>query len=168
MLYQIYFITFDRIWQGKYGRGLWWNLRLYWRGSLRCRRAQRTAERLAEPGGNVDRERFLEEVLEPLGRGEDVHYRRFDCGSFTLMPEKVIHPGRVNLVEGAYAMHPDLAGHYALSLFLRVSPEEQRRRILARNGERAEMFFTRWIPFEERYFREMDVERRCDLVIHND
>ena len=46
--------------------------------------------------------------------------------------------------------------------------EEQRRRILARNGERAEMFFTRWIPFEERYFREMDVERRCDLVIHND
>ena len=129
---------------------------------------QRTPERFAEPGGNVDRERFLEEVLEPLGRGEDVHYRRFDCGSFTLEPERVIQPGRVNLVEGAYAMHPDLAPHYALSLFLRISPEEQRRRILARNGERAEMFFTRWIPFEERYFREMDVERRCDLVIHND
>ena len=129
---------------------------------------QRTPERFAEPGGNVDRERFLEEVLEPLGRGEAVHYRRFDCGSFTLMPEKLIQPGRVNLVEGAYAMHPDLAPHYALSLFLRISPEEQRRRILQRNGERAEMFFTRWIPFEERYFREMDVERRCDLVIHND
>ena len=79
---------------------------------------QRTPERFAEPGGNVDRERFLEEVLEPLGRGEAVHYRRFDCGSFTLMPEKLIQPGRVNLVEGAYAMHPDLAPHYALSLFL--------------------------------------------------
>ena len=106
--------------------------------------------------------------MEPLGRGEAVHYRRFDCGSFTLMPEKLIPPGRVNLVEGAYAMHPDLAPYYALSLFLRVSPEEQRRRILARNGERAEMFFTRWIPFEERYFREMDVEKRCSLVIRND
>lgn len=129
---------------------------------------QRTPERFAEPGGNVDRERFLAEVLEPLGRGEAVHYRRFDCGSFTLMPEKLIQPGRVNLVEGAYAMHPDLAPHYALSLFLRISPEEQRRRILQRNGERAEMFFTRWIPFEERYFREMDVEKRCSLVIRND
>ena len=129
---------------------------------------QRTPERFAEPGGNVDRERFLAEVLEPLGRGEAVHYRRFDCGSFTLMPEKLIQPGRVNLVEGAYAMHPDLAPHYALSLFLRISPEEQLRRILQRNGERAEMFFTRWIPFEERYFREMDVEKRCSLVIRND
>ena len=65
-------------------------------------------------------------------------------------------------------MHPDLAPYYALSLFLRISPEEQRRRILQRNGERAEMFFTRWIPFEERYFREMDVERRCGLVFQND
>ena len=129
---------------------------------------QRTPERFAQPGGNVDRERFLEEVLEPLGRGEAVHYRRFDCGSFTLMPEKLIQPGRVNLAEGAYAMHPDLAPHYALSLFLRISPEEQRQRILQRNGERAEMFFTRWIPFEERYFREMDVEKRCSLVIRND
>ena len=125
---------------------------------------QRTPERFAEPGGNVDRERFLEEVLEPLGRGEDVHYRRFDCGSFTLMPEKVIHPGRVNLVEGAYAMHPELAPYYDCAVFLRVPPEEQRRRILRRNGDRAEMFFRRWIPLEERYFREMNVEQRCDFV----
>ena len=129
---------------------------------------QRTPERFAQPGGNVDRERFLAEVLEPLRRGEAVHYRRFDCGSFTLAPERVIHPGRVNLVEGAYAMHPDLAPYYDLSVFLRVSPQEQRRRILARNGGRAEMFFTRWIPFEERYFREMDVERRCTLRISTD
>ena len=57
---------------------------------------------------------------------------------------------------------------FALGSHRHHTPEEQRRRILARNGERAEMFFTRWIPFEERYFREMDVERRCDLVIHND
>ena len=129
---------------------------------------QRTPERFAEPGGNVDRERFLAEVLAPLRRGEAVHYRRFDCGSFTLEPERVIPPGRVNLVEGAYAMHPDLAPYYALSVFLRISPEEQRRRILQRNGDRAEMFFTRWIPFEERYFREMDVEKRCGLVFQND
>ena len=41
---------------------------------------------------------------------------------------------------------------------------EQRRRILRRNGDRAEMFFRRWIPLEERYFREMNVEQRCDFV----
>ena len=31
---------------------------------------QRTPERYAEPGGNVDRERFLREALLPLSRGE--------------------------------------------------------------------------------------------------
>ena len=36
---------------------------------------QRTEARLAEPGGNVDYERFLEEVLLPLRRGETVQYR---------------------------------------------------------------------------------------------
>ena len=34
------------------------------------RSEQRTAARFAEPGGNVDRERFLAEVLLPLRRGE--------------------------------------------------------------------------------------------------
>ena len=125
---------------------------------------QRTPERFAQPGGNVDRERFREEVLEPLRRGEDVRYRRFDCGSFTLEPSTLIRPGRVNIVEGAYAMHPELAPYYDCTVFLRVPPEEQRRRILRRNGDRAEMFFRRWIPLEERYFREMNVEQRCDFV----
>lgn len=129
---------------------------------------QRTPERFAQPGGNVDRERFLAEVLEPLRRGETVRFRRFDCGSLTLEPERAVAPGRLNIVEGAYAMHPELAPYYDCSLFLHVSPQEQRRRIQARNGGRAEMFFTRWIPLEERYFRELNVEARCDLRISTD
>ena len=40
---------------------------------------QRTEARFTQPGGNVDRERFLEEVLIPLREGRPVDYRRFDC-----------------------------------------------------------------------------------------
>ena len=40
---------------------------------------QRTEERLSQPGGNVDRERFLQEVLLPLKRGESFSYRPYDC-----------------------------------------------------------------------------------------
>ena len=35
--------------------------------------AQKTPQRLAEPGGNVDAERFFAEVLLPFSRGEAVH-----------------------------------------------------------------------------------------------
>jgi hypothetical protein len=40
---------------------------------------QRTKERLDEPGGNVDYERFIEEVLAPIRRGDSFSYRPFDC-----------------------------------------------------------------------------------------
>ena len=130
---------------------------------------QRTPERFSEPGGNVDRERFLSEVLLPLREGKAVDYRRFDCKTFTIAPPRRIEPGRLNIIEGAYAMHPDLAPYYDLTVFLAVSAEKQRERILKRNAPaQAELFFDRWIPFEQRYFAALNVPERCDLPIFLD
>ena len=127
---------------------------------------QRTAERLAEPGGNVDRERFWEEVLLPLTRGETVNYRRYDCCTQTVGQSVPVAPKALNIVEGAYSMHPVLAECYDLSAFLRIAPELQRARISVRNTpESAERFFTMWVPLERRYFEAMDPEGRCDLVL---
>lgn len=127
---------------------------------------QRTAERLAEPGGNVDRERFYEEVLLPLTQGRTVQYRRYDCQTQTVGGPVNIRPGALNVVEGAYSMHPMLADSYDLSAFLRVPPEAQHARVLARNGpEIGERFFTRWIPLEQRYFDALDPAGRCDILL---
>lgn len=130
---------------------------------------QRTPERFSESGGNVDRERFLSEVLLPLREGKTVDYRCFDCKTFTIAPPRRIEPGRLNIIEGAYAMHPDLAPYYDLTVFLAVSAEKQRERILKRNAPaQAELFFDRWIPFEQRYFAALNVPERCDLTIFLD
>lgn len=130
---------------------------------------QRTSERLAEPGGNVDRERFLTEVLQPLSRTEPIEYRRFDCRSFALLPAEKKLPSRLNVVEGAYSMHPELQTYYHLSVFLNVSPELQRTRITKRNSpELAARFFEEWIPMEQRYFDDRKVKEACDMVIQID
>ena len=130
---------------------------------------QRTPERFSEPGGNVDRERFLSEVLLSLREGKTVDYRRFDCKTSTIASPRRIEPGRLNIIEGAYAMHPDLAPYYDLTVFLAVSAEKQRERILKRNAPaQAELFFDRWIPFEQRYFAALNVPERCDLTIFLD
>jgi len=127
---------------------------------------QRTEARFAETGGNVDRERFLDEVLEPLSRGETVHYRAFDCGTFEIKPPKEISPKKINIIEGAYSMHPALSEKYDISAYLRISPEAQRARILTRNlPEHAEMFFSRWIPFEQKYIAAFDIANHCDIII---
>ena len=124
---------------------------------------QRTSARYDEPGGNVDRERFLEEVLLPLRAGTLTAYRPFNCGSMALGTPILFRETPVVLVEGSYSCHPALWDHYDLHVFLTVDPEEQLRRITARNGEaRARDFAEKWIPLEERYFQAFSVEERCE------
>ena len=62
---------------------------------------QRTPERYAEVGGNVDRERFLEEVLLPLSNNQEISYRRFDCSVMELLQPVTFNPKRLNVIEGA-------------------------------------------------------------------
>ena len=127
---------------------------------------QRTPERFSEVGGNVDRERFLEEVLLPLSQGKSVHYRRFDCSTQTLQPPVTVPPHRLTVVEGAYSMHPTLAPHYDLSVFLDISPAYQKSRILKRNSPPfAKRFFEEWIPLEQAYFTQTQIQDRCDLTL---
>lgn len=130
------------------------------------RPCQRTAERLAAPGENVDHERFLEEVLQPLREGREAVYRPFSCRTMTLCAPKTLPPAAVALVEGSYSCHPSLRNLYDLRVFLDVDPVTQMERILRRNGpEKAEEFRNKWIPLEEAYFSAMDVAACCQLVL---
>lgn len=125
---------------------------------------QRTRERYDTPGENVDHERFLEEVLLPLSRGQDAQYRPFDCSTQQLADPVCLERTPVILVEGSFSCHRSLVPYYDLTVFLSVSPEEQMKRIIAREGPAyAEVFRTKWIPLEERYFSAYELERSCTL-----
>lgn len=129
---------------------------------------QRTPERLHQPGGNVDFERFLTEVLRPLHDGDPVTYRPYDCHTQQLRAPVCAEARTVNLIEGSYSCHPALWDLYDLHVFLSVSPEEQRRRIAVRNGEKMLPMFTNvWIPMEEAYFAQFRVAERADLCTEN-
>ena len=89
---------------------------------------QRTPERFSESGGNVDRERFLEEVLLPVSKGQPVIYRRFECNTFTLTEPVMVQPAKLTIIEGAYSMHPLLARYYDYAVFLDIEGEKQKER----------------------------------------
>ncbi|MBQ8345672.1 MAG: hypothetical protein IJY42_05345 [Clostridia bacterium] len=127
---------------------------------------QRTPRRLSEVGGNMDRERFLEEVLLPHRNGAPVTYRKFDCQTQALGDPVPIRSRKLTVIEGVYAMHPALAEHYDLSVFLEIAPELQVRRILHRNSApMVKRFLEEWLPMEQAYFRTMQVKERCKLWI---
>ncbi len=128
------------------------------------REGQRTSERLAEVGGNVDYERFSEEVLAPLSIGDDFSYRPYRCdiGEFG----EIVHVRKsdVYVIEGTYSLRPDLRSRYSLKVFLSVEAECQRERIIARNGEQLwQMFRDVWIPMENRYFERFNIADIADI-----
>ncbi len=130
---------------------------------------QRTEERLSQTGGNFDRERFIEEVLVPLSKNETVKYRRYDCSTGTLSSPVEVNPERLCIIEGAYSMHPEAEKYYDFSVFLSVTDDIQRERILKRNTpQTAERFFGEWIPMEKKYFNETNIEKRCSMTIKID
>ena len=122
------------------------------------RPVQRTPERFGEIGGNVDYERFQEEVLRPLKAGRPFSYRPFDCGTFTLAEPVRVIPKQLNLIEGTYSHHPYFGDPYDLKVLLTVTPELQRERILRRPAFLHQRFFEQWIPMENRYFAFMQNE----------
>lgn len=129
------------------------------------RKEQRTNERMQEPGGNVDYERVLEEVMLPLSKRQTFTYKIFDCKKQELSSVIQIEPNAVTVVEGSYSCHPVLWDFYDLRVFLSVEPDEQLKRISYRNGEEAVTKFRDcWIPLEERYFTAYQIQERCDLV----
>lgn len=127
---------------------------------------KKTKERLSEAGGNVDRERFREEILDNIRKNKSFIYKIYDCKGQSLHPSKRIYPKKLNVVEGVYSMHPELSGFYDLAVFLSVDEAEQSRRILDRNGpEMHKRFIEEWIPLENRYFKELRIMDNCDLVL---
>jgi uridine kinase len=126
---------------------------------------QRTPERFAEAGGNVDYERFREEVLLPLTAHVPFSYRPFDCSTFQLTDPVTVCHKQLNIIEGTYSLHPYFGDVYDLKILLTITPELQRERVLQRPAFLHKRFFEEWIPMENRYFDGFGIPEKCDLVI---
>lgn len=126
---------------------------------------QRTDARLKEAGGNVDYERFLEEVLAPLHEGKPFRYRPYDCRKAQIMEPITMQPGKVTIIEGTYSCHPVLWDYYDFRIFMTVNPNEQIKRIKERNPDKIADFEKRWIPMEEQYFSAFNIGSRCSCAI---
>lgn len=125
---------------------------------------QRTAERYAQPGGNVDYERFRMEVLEKIKKESPFDYRPFDCSTFALSDEVWVQPKQLTVVEGTYCMHPYFGDVYDLKVFMSITAELQNQRILKRPAFLHRRFFEEWIPMEQIYFDHFWIRQSCDLI----
>ena len=131
--------------------------------------AEKTPERLAQPGGNADIARFRKEFLDPYVNTGHAVYRPYDCHEDAFGAPVEVKDAPVVIVEGSYSLHPDTGRPYDLQVFLRVAESTQHERILRRNGEAMlQRFISTWIPLEERYFTAFSLpDERCILPLQS-
>ncbi len=128
---------------------------------------QRTPERLAECGGNIDYERFTEEVLTPLQNGTFKGYTAFDCSIGALGEYKSIGKSRLRIIEGAYSLHSKFQHIFDLKILMRIDRGVQLKRIEKRNGtQMLQRFVNEWIPMEDDYLRQYNIENTADFTLY--
>lgn len=125
---------------------------------------KRTKERLQQPGGNVDYERFLETVLIPLSKKENVIYQPFDCSIMELSKKEVIKYQPITIIEGSYSLRPELVDYYTDVIVLKISDEEQIKRLTKRNPQHIDNFINKWIPFENKYFKYYSIMDKYPVI----
>lgn len=125
---------------------------------------KRLPERLQEPGGNVEYERFLSTVLIPLFNKEDVYYQRFDCTCMDYQEIEVIKYKAFNIIEGSYCLRPELVNYYTDIVVLDIDDDLQVERLKKRNPNKIDAFIKKWIPLENKYFDYYKIMNKYSVI----
>ena len=132
---------------------------------------QRTSERLLQPGGNIDYDRFIEQIVLPLRSKESFIYHPYDCKlDMPGAPIAINTDDPIIIIEGVYSMHPKFREHsiYDITVFLQINEDEQKRRLLMRNPHMYDRFIHEWVPMENKYFDFFQIAEKCNFIINYD
>ena len=129
--------------------------------------AQKTAERLAIPGGNCDSDRLAAEVAAPWKRGGPVKYRRYDFRNDRYCPEEELPDCSVLILEGSYCNLPVIRQYADLRIFVTAPWETREKRLSVRESAQSlQRFRDLWIPLEDRYFEAFGLPDTDCILIH--
>ena len=82
------------------------------------------------PGGEMDFERFDEEIVTPWLTKKPLVYSVVDPKSGEITERRALPDGQMFLFEGTYALHPLIRDFYDLRLFMKVDGQVQASRLV--------------------------------------
>ena len=112
--------------------------------------------------------RLLEEVLEPLSRGETARYRRSSWEGKEDAGLEEIAPGPFVVLEGVSASREAFRPFLTFSIWVETPRELCLQRGLERDGEQARVQWEAWMAEEDEYVEREQPRERADLVLRGD
>ena len=117
-------------------------------------------------GASFDWRRLERQVLDPLSRGEDTQYRRYDWTDDRLGDWMTVPGAGTVLVEGVYLLRTELRHYASISVWVAAPPEVRLARGIERDGEAARSRWAEdWMPAEDAYVVDMRPEAAATLVV---
>ncbi|WP_338899389.1 hypothetical protein WBG99_30425 [Streptomyces sp. TG1A-60] len=110
-------------------------------------------------------ERLLDQVIEPLRRGENARYAPYDWRARGFGPVRVLPCAPVIVVEGVGAGRRALRPYLARLAWMELPEEEAWARGRARDGAEQSEFWVQWVRAERRHFAEDPSRPFADLLI---
>ncbi len=114
------------------------------------------------PGGDVDFERFEEEIVAPWMEKRPLVYTTVDPVTGEMLDRRALPDGQMFLFEGTYIMHPMIRDFFDLRLFVRVGAEEQARRLAAAKVPAGALPTETRLDLERAYFDAYMTEALAD------
>ena len=119
----------------------------------------------SEFDGNFDIKRFKSEVVDNL-KNETFCYGVFDCTEQKIIKVVSVSNPKCIIIEGAYSHDPNLFEYADLKVFFDINKEQQKERIVKRNGKESfDAFLNLWIQAEERYICHYSIEETSDYIV---
>ena len=107
--------------------------------------------------------RLRDQVLKPMQNGIAPRFQMFDWTQNQLNAWKHIPLNPVIVVEGVYALRPELRPFYNLSLFIEAPLDVRTGRLRARGGSEQEIQM--WQAAENWYLTNIRPQDDCDLLV---
>lgn len=123
----------------------------------------RSKERMEEIGGNVNYEKFYNDII--LNLKQDLISEPYSCKTGKFKEKRIIKHSKVTIIEGSYSLHPYFKKYYDISIGLDISSEAQIERLKKREGDNLINFINKWIPLENKYFDGFKVLEKVDILL---
>lgn len=108
---------------------------------------------------------LVEQVLEPLARGEQAAFRLWDWEENAWNGTRIVPPAEVVVVEGSGSSVGPAGEYAAVRVWVEAGRDERRRRGLARDGDAYRPHWEHWAAQEARLYARDGTRAKADIVI---
>lgn len=108
---------------------------------------------------------LLAGLVEPLARGEDSSYRRYDWPTGAYAGAVRVPRASLLVVEGVGAGCRALAAYRSLLVWVAADDEQRLRRVVERDGPGVAPYLERWVADEAAHFAAEGTRAAADLVV---